>query len=125
MVAPGDGKPSCIVLSAICFLGIVSGILWAFTGYRGRSFLEKYFSMVKDIESDATVWKGGDKWKPATETVVFRQSLNCSCAGTSWVLLVGGRWQWRFCTWYWWLLPGDGALNKGLIAIEIKVRYFV
>ena len=90
MVAPNNGKPSCIVLSAICFLGFVSGICWSFLGYRGRFIQKEYLGMAIKLESEELFWPDNLKeWKPATKTEALLESLHCSCVGSSRVLLIG------------------------------------
>ena len=88
IVAPGTGKQYIIVLSAICFLGIVSGVCWSFLGYRGRFIQKEYLGMAIKLESEELFWPDNLKeWKPATKTKELLESLHCSNAGSSKVIL--------------------------------------
>ena len=41
-----------LILSLLCILGIILGVLWAFLGSRSSKYLDKYYEWIIDVEKD-------------------------------------------------------------------------
>ena len=84
-----------VFLAAICFLGAVSGIVWAVHGYRGRTAVYTFLNMAKEFENSKEIENGLSLWpkelkkyKPATEAARLRDSFASKWAGSR-TLVVG------------------------------------
>jgi len=87
----GSSRPAPILI-ALSVTGVLSGILWAGLGYRGRKFLDKYMNMAKAIELLKTSWVAEidlEKfdYKPASVSLSERDSMSCPWAGSRGLLI--------------------------------------
>jgi hypothetical protein len=70
-------------LGAFCLIGVLSGVSWAFLGYRGRAYLKKYLEIAEAFENDHHVWGNElnkEDYKLAKTTSALTVELNnCVC----------------------------------------------
>lgn len=86
LFAEKDDFAAQIVMSAICFFGILIGFAWSDLGNRSRSYLDKYKAKAKAIEEhhDKSRW-----WEPGIPITdrPFQIQASTSCWSSSTILL--------------------------------------
>lgn len=83
---PDKTSPKIILIS-ICLIGIISGVLWAALGYRGRRFLNEYSNAGANIERNSELWQGElQNLAPLTLSRELRDRLPFRYAGSLYLL---------------------------------------
>ena len=95
---PSHGRevPSAVYYT-LGALGILSGLVWAALGYRGRIFLEKYGDRASEIEKDLSFWTADlinndgktPVYMPMTESIALTKTLPWRMAGSKSILTLG------------------------------------
>ena len=73
------------IYSAVCALGVLSGVFWGLLGHRGRNFQKRFSEMAATLETES-LSRGTGPMKVAVE---LRETLPFSFAGSYWILTWG------------------------------------
>ncbi|MEW6668756.1 MAG: hypothetical protein AB1512_26390 [Thermodesulfobacteriota bacterium] len=79
-----------LILCSICTVGVLSSVVWAALGYRGRKNVGMFLDLGKRMELDpnhtSAAWAG---FGPCDCAIKLRDSMPYRWAGSFWILSIG------------------------------------